>query len=169
MRTVFLFVVAVAFSYTSLAQKTIEMHTLWQRPQVHVIFGKYTISFTIKDIDKALKMLAESGDHTFGASSGLDTTKDHTIDLLPDVTHTEYRSSLQVLIQDGVGSFLISSGHAFIQNAKHKPVTSILVDEQPPIEGSKRVFVEFYDSKHEQRLFSGTMKTALQNRDLGID
>jgi hypothetical protein len=169
MRAVILLVVAVAFSYTSQAQKTIEMRTLWQKPQVHVIYGDYVISFTIKDIDKTLRLLAESGDNRFPTACGLDTGTDHTVQLLADVTRQEYRSNLQILLQDGVGCFLIYSGHAFIQNKKHKPVRSILADEQPPIGDVKETYLEFYNAKTNERLFSGRIFYELHGRDLGID
>jgi hypothetical protein len=153
---------------SAFAQRTVEMKNLWSRPQVHVLFQGYTISFTIKDINKALKLLEEMGDSTYGLSSKLDTAKDYYIELFPSL-NTQYRSSLQPLIQMGVGAFLLTAGHAVVENPRHKIRKEIIefIDLGPNDEHN--VLVTFYDSKSSRTIFFGRMKDYMYNKDLGID
>lgn len=150
------------------AQRSLRLRTLWTRPQVHVLFEGYTVSFTIKDINKALELLSETGDTSYGATSSLDTAKDHFLELYRG-TRQEYRNRLQPLLQRGVGAFLLTAGRAYIETPKHKKVTDIIVDIQPIIAGTDKVMVFFYDAKSKALLFSGTMSADMYNKDLGID
>ncbi len=135
---------------------------------MHVLFEGYTVSFTIKDINKALELLSETGDTTYGATSSLDTAKDHFLELYRG-TRQEYRNRLQPLMQRGVGAFLLTAGRAYIETPKHKKVTDIIVDIQPIITGTDKVMIFFYDAKTKALLFSGTMSADMYNKDLGID
>jgi len=168
MKRAFLLLFAFIISTQLFAQHTIQMHTLWVRPRVHVLFNGYTISFTIKDINKALALLSETGDTTFGSTSGLDTAIDHAIELYPG-TRMEYHNKLEPVIQNGVGAFLISSGHAFIQNKKHKPVKAVIMDIQALQGGVDDAYILFYDPKNNTMLFSGKMNADMYHKDLGID
>ena len=168
MRRAVLLLFAFIISTQSFAQHTIRMRTLWTPPQVHVLFSGYTISFTIKDINKALTLLAQTGDTTYGRSSGLDTAADYSIELYPG-TGMQYRNRLGPLIQNGVGAFLISSGHAFIQNKKHKPVKAVLMDIQTLERGVDDAYILFYDPKNNNMLFSGKMAANMYHKDLGIN
>ena len=107
MKSKLLLLFAFIVSGQVFAQRTVQMRTLWIEPQVHVVFGNYTVSFTIKDIDRALQLLAETGDTTYGISSGLDTNKNYNIELYPG-TKTEYITKLEPMIQRGIGAFLLS-------------------------------------------------------------
>jgi hypothetical protein len=144
------------------------MKNLWTKPQVHVLFEGYTISFTIKDIDRALTLLAETGDSSFGVVSGLDTNKDHFVELTAGV-RMEYRSALQNLVQNGVGAFLLTAGHAYIENAKHRIVPSTDADINVFPSGVEHAFIIFYDPKNGKRIFTGRMAANMYNKDLGID
>jgi len=167
MKSISLLFLAFVVSYSSFAQRTINMSNLWSRPQVHVLFRGYKISFTIKDIDKALSLLAETGDSSFGTTCGLDTGKNFVIELFPG-TKTEYRTRLQPLIQNGVGVFLLLAGHAYIESPRHKRLTEIIVNIQPNPE-SDEAFILFNDPKTNTLLFSGKMAGEMYNKDLGID
>lgn len=155
-------------SYSSFAQRAIPMRNIWTRPQVHVLFEGYTISFTIKDINRALVLLAETGDTTFGRISGLDTAKDYFCELYSG-TRMEYHSELQNLIQNGVGAFLLTAGHAYIENPKHKQMQAILADINVFPNGVDHAFIVFYDPRNNKRLFTGRMAANMYNKDLGID
>jgi len=168
MKRILLLLFAFIISMQLFAQRTIQMHTLWTRPQVHILFNGYTISFTIKDINKALALLCETGDTTFGNTSGLDTAIDHATELYPG-THMEYQNRLEPLIQNGVGAFLISAGHAFIQNKKHKPVKAVIMDIQTLERGVDNAYILFYDPKNNTMLFSGKMAAEMYHKDLGLD
>ncbi len=150
------------------AQRTVQMHTLWIRPQVHVVFSGYTISFTIKDIDKALTLLSETGDTTYGTSCGLDTSKDYNIELYPG-TKMEYLNKLEPILQKGIGAFLLSAGHAYIKDKKHKIVRAVIMDIQPVKPGIDDAYMLFFDPRNNNMLFSGKMATDMYNKDLGIN
>jgi len=144
------------------------MCNLWAQPRVHVLFQGYTISYTIKDINKAIGIMAQMGDSTYGVTSKLDTGKDYYIELFPGFS-TEYHSPLQPLIQLGVGAFLLTAGHAVVENPKHKIRNEILeyIDVEPNEDNN--VLVTFYDTKNNRTIFFGRMKDFMYNKDLGID
>lgn len=168
MKKVSMLLAALFFTSAAIAQHTVTMHTLWQRPQVHVLFGDYTVSFTIRDIDKALTYLADAGDTRFPTSCGLDTAGEYTIELNAG-EHPEYHNALQTMMQNGVGPYLMSMGHALVENKRHHLVRAVEMDARPPLDGGHRVYIEFYNPKTNARVFSGEMRTELTNKDLGLD
>ncbi len=154
--------------YSSFSQKTVELRNLWAQPQVHILFEGYTISFTIRDIDRALVLLSERGINTYGNTSGLDTTRQHHIELYPGFRQ-QYRNTLQHMVQNGVGAFLLSKGRAVIRNPKGKKLKGIIMDMNPFTEGVQSTGVKFYDPKNDQLLFTGQLAASMLNADLGID
>jgi hypothetical protein len=160
--------IALLLSIGSFAQRTVQMRNLWIRPQVHVLYEGYTISFTIKDIDKALALLEATGEKAYGSSCDLDTSKDHYVELYPGY-RTEYHTRLQVIMQRAVGAFLISAGRAYIENNKHKAVAGVDMDIQPVMEGVNETDVKFYDKNTGKLLFNGKMPVVMYKKDLGID
>ena len=168
MKRIAILLFAFIISGPLFAQRTIQMRTLWIKPQVHVLFGGYTISFTIKDINKALALLATIGDSTFDLSSGLDTASDYAVELYPG-TSTQFRNKLEPLLQNGVGAFLLSAGHAYIKNKKHKTIKEVIMNIQPLDPGVKDAYIIFYDPKNNAMLFSGKMNADMYNQDLGIN
>ena len=168
MKHLSLLFIAIIFSTVSFSQRTIQLRTIWTRPQVHVIFEGYMVSFTIKDIDKALALLYETGDHTYGRSCGLDTAGDYTVELYPGF-RMEYQFPLQPLIQRGVGAFLLSTGHALVQNKKHKKLTTVTTDLEPLTEGDQQTVIKFYDPKTGKILFYGVMAADMYTKDIGLD
>jgi hypothetical protein len=167
-RNFLLLLLMIILSSTAFAQHTVKMRNLWARPQVHVMFGTYTVSFTIKDINRALSLLAEAGDSTYGMSCGLDTGKNYFIELFPGI-HNEYRNSLQRLLQNGIGAFLITAGRAQIINEKHKKILAVISDVQPVVDGLKNTYVTFYDPNTDKMVFSGRMIALMYHKDVGID
>jgi len=158
----------LVLDFPATAQRTIKMRTLWSPPQVHVLFQGYTISFTIRDINKALSLLAETGDTLYGSTSNLDTGRNYAMELYPG-THTEYHNRLQPLMQKGVGVFLLLSGHALVENKKHKLLRDISSEIGIAPNGEPDVLINFYDPLNHNMLFSGKMKVEMYNKDLGID
>jgi len=157
----------IAANHAVLAQHTIKMRHLWIRPQVHVHFNHYTVSFTIKDINKAIKVMNDTGDSTYGVTSGLDTLMDYQSWLNRD--HPPgYLVKLDDLLQNGVGVYLILSGHAEIRNKHHRKRKTIITDISVPGYGDPKVKVEFFDTKKNRMIFSGTMNVELYGKDLGI-
>ena len=168
MKSVSLLLFAFIISGTTLAQRTIPLRNLWTRPQVHVLFQGYSISFTIKDIDKALQLLAETGDTTYGTTCGLDTSGDYVVELFPGLK-MEYRKPLQILMQKAVGAFLISAGHAYIENPKHKIVRAVVSDIKPISPGVDDAYIIFTDANNDNMIFAGMMAADMYHKDLGID
>ena len=164
-----LFFLSVFFIVTQAhAQHNVRIRNLWARAQVHVIFGGYKVSFTIHDINKALGMLRESGDSTYNAVCGLDTSGDYIYELFPDM-HTEYHNKMQPLLQKGVGVYLLTAGRAVVEDHKRRALKEIVADVQTIEGGSKTTFASFYDPDTHQMLFSGQIYTGLIARDFGID
>ncbi len=168
MKSVSLLLFALIISGTTQAQRTIQLRNLWTRPQVHVLFQGYSISFTIKDIDKALQLLAETGDTTYGTTCGLDTSGDYVVELFPGLK-MEYRKPLQILMQKAVGAFLISAGHAYIENPKHKIVRAVVSDIKPISPGADDAYIIFTDPNNDNMIFAGMMAADMYRKDLGID
>lgn len=168
MKSILLVLLIFTVSLSSIAQHSVQMRNLWMEPQVHVLFEGYTISFTIKDINRALELLSETGDTTFGAISGLDTAGNYNVELYRGL-HQEYHNKLQPLLQKGVGAFLLTAGHAYIENARRKKVPAIITDIQPLIEGVDVTTIKFYDPANNKLIFEGTMDAGMYNKDLGID
>ena len=168
MKQLLLLLLAFILSYTSFAQRTIQMRNIWTRPQVHVLFQGYTLSFTIKDINRAMELLQETADTSFGKSCGLDTAGNYVLEFFPGFRQ-EYHSTLLRLMQAGVGAFLLSHGLAYIENDRHKKVPAIITDMKPLMEGVEITAVKFYDPKTKTMLFDGLLKAGMYNKDLGID
>jgi hypothetical protein len=159
---------ALLFSSAIFAQRNIKLVNLWAKPEVHVLFKGYKVSFTIKDINRALELLAESGPSVYGKTSHLDTLSHHYCELYPGLV-TEYTSYLQPLMQKGVGVFLLLAGHAKIVSPRHRKVREIIGDIDPVKRDDSIAFVHFYDPRNNRMLFSGTMKVDMYNKDLGIN
>lgn len=168
MKSISLFLSAFMFSYCALAQHTVPLKNLWADPEVHVLFEGYTVSFTVKDINRALVLLAETGDTTFGLNSHLETGKNYAIELQRG-TRMEYHTALQPLIQNGVGVFLLTAGHAYIENSRHRKVKEMTMEIQPMAEGTNDVYIFFYDPRTNKMVFSGKMAVDMYKKDLGIE
>jgi len=163
-----LLTLSLAMSAVLFAQRTVKLHNLWAKPQVHVLFEGYTLSFKIKDINRTIELLNEIGDTTYGITSGLDTLRQFPIELYPGLK-LQYRNTLQPLVQRGVGCFLLLSGQAYIVNKKKKKLKEIVANILPVKGDDELAYVNFYDPKNNKLLFSGCMPVGLYNKDLGID
>ncbi len=163
-----LLTLSLAMSAVLFAQRTVKLHNLWAKPQVHVLFEGYTLSFKIKDINRTIELLNEIGDTTYGITSGLDTLRQFPIELYPGLK-LQYRNTLQPLMQRGVACFLLLSGQAHIVNKKKKKLKEIVANILPVKGDDELAYVNFYDPKNNKLLFSGCMPVGLYNKDLGID
>lgn len=168
MKRLFILISLVSQAITAPAQRTVQLQNLWAEPQVHVSFQGYIISFTIRDINRALELLAETGDSTYGVRSRLDTAKQYYIELYPGY-NTEYHTALQPLIQKGVGLFLLTIGHAEVENHRHRSLSAINIDIEKRFEGGRAADVRVYDPRSGKLLFSGELPLDLYGKDMGID
>jgi len=168
MKHLLLLFIGFTLSARVFAQRTIQLRTMWGRPQVHVLFEGYVVSFRIKDINKALLLLNETGDHTYGTSCGLDTAGDYLIELYPGLK-MEYLNPLQPLIQKAVGAFLLGSGHAYVQNKKKRQLKTITNDMEPIVGGERETVIKFYDPKSGKILFYGVLPADMYTKDIGLD
>ena len=152
------------------AQQLVHMKKLWSRPQVHLICGDYTIHLRIRDINKALTFLPKTDQLEFGSSSGLDTNLNYVVELVPGNRKMEYKNKLQPLLQNAVGAYLLTSGHAYVER-KHKHLKSIEVRMGPAMDFNHRyvVPVNIYEPKTDNIIFSGIMNADLYHKDLGFD
>lgn len=150
------------------AQKTVAIRNLWAKPEVHVLYQGYTVSFTIRDINRALELLSQNGIATYGSSSGLDTLKEHSLELYPGYRQ-EYRNVLQPMLQLGVGAFLLANGRAEVRDSRHKKLKSITMDILPFIEGEHVTDIKFFDPGSGKQLFNGRIAESMLHADLGID
>jgi hypothetical protein len=155
-------------SLTAGAQRTVTMNTLWDDPQVHVLFKGYTISYRIKDIDKALLLLAETGDSTFGLQSRLDTNGRYELELFPGLK-AEYRTQLHEVLQRGVGAYLLMAGRAEIRSPRHKKIRSVNADIEYGSRDATEAMINFYDPANNALLFCGSMALEMYNKDMGLD
>ena len=168
MKYAFLLTLSLAMSAVLFAQRTVKLHNLWAKPQVHVLFEGYTLSFKIKDINRTMEILNEIGDTTYGITSGLDTLRQYPLELYPGL-RLQYRNALQPLMQRGVACFLLLSGQAHIVNKRKKKLKEIVANILPVKGDDELAYVNFYDPKNNKLLFSGCMPVGLYNKDLGID
>ncbi len=136
MKSISLLLAAFFLSCFTVPQHTVQIRNLWEKPQVHVLFEGYTISFTIKDINKALQLLAETGDSTYGLESPFDTNKNYNFELYPG-TRMEYHTQVQPMLQNGVGAFLLTAGHAEIRNEKQKKTERDYCKHRRPYSGCR--------------------------------
>ncbi len=150
------------------SQKTIPIRNLWTRAQVHILFKEYKLSFSVRDLDRAIELANGIGEFTYGVKSGLDTAKDHTIELLNDL-HTEYRMELEPMMQNCIGTFLLTKGLVVVENAKHKKLKAILMDYEDADTGETDIYIHFYDPTNHHLIFSGKMPINMYNQDMGID
>jgi hypothetical protein len=150
------------------AQPVVKMRTMWDRPQVHVKFEGYTISFTIKDINEALALIAETGDSTYGVDCGLDTNANYVVDLYPG-RNMIYGTALQKMLHNDLGAFLITAKRAYIVSGKRREVSEVIVDVEPPEMDMNLLDIKFYDPRNKKLVFWGTMRKDMYNRDLGLD
>ena len=163
-----LLLLLLVFAYSAQAQRTIILRNMWTVPKVKVLFQGYTLLFSVKDIDKTLGFLAETGDTVYGTSSYLDTAQYYSCELFPN-GHIQYGNRLQPLLQNGVGAFLLLSGHAAVFNKKHKRIMKVTANISEAAYNEPYVLITFYDPKNQKILFYGKMRTDIYNRDLGID
>ena len=168
MKSTVFFLLALTTSVSLTAQRPVRMRNLWTRPQVHVMFAGYQVSFAIRDINKALALLKQSGDSTYGTACLLDTAKNYYYELYPGV-HTQYRNTMEPLLQNAVGVYLLTTGLAVVENKKHKPLTTIIADLTDKEPGEFFTFVSFFDPDTHMMLFSGRISNSLIGRDPGID
>ncbi len=168
MKSYFIFLLALLLPISLCAQHPVAMRNLWARPQVHAIFNEYTLSFTIKDIDKSLALLRETGDNTHELTCGLDTAQNYTFELFPG-SHAEYRYPIQAVLQNLIGCFLLTAGHAEIKNKRNKVLKEVIVDIEPLEPGDSVALVSFYDPKTKAMVFQGRLPADLYKKDLGID
>ena len=123
---------------------------------------------TIKDINKALVLIAETGDSTHPLTSGLDEAVTYTTELYPD-SRMEYHIVLQPLLQNAVGAFLLTAGHAEIKKGKRKKLKEITIIIEDITPGEADVEVKVYDPANKKLIFMGRMRSDMYNKDLGID
>lgn len=170
MKTVLAFVLSIMLSLPATAQQQVQLRTMWSVPQVHVIFGSYDIYFTIADINKAMKFMPALLQHQYGTTSGLDTNGYYVVELLPGRS-MEYQNTLQSLIQNGVGAYLLLSGHAAIKTGKHRKLHNILADIGPARDMGEylQVPVHIYDPRNNHMIFSGVMADTMYKKDIGFD
>lgn len=153
---------------TSIAQPVIKMRTTWDRPQVHVKFGEYTISFTIQHINKALQLIAEAGDSTNGTNCSLDTNGNYVVELYEGRTMI-YGSRLQRLLHTELGAYLITAQRALIVKGKRKVIPEVIMEIEPPEMDLGIVYIRFYDPANHKLVFAGSMRKDMYNKDLGLD
>lgn len=165
MKCVFSLMVGLLVCASAFGQRPIKLNRLWTKPQVHVLFGGYKLSFTIKNINRTYELLNEVGDSTWGRTSGLDTAKQYTVELY--ASHLEYKNRLQVVMQHAVGTFLLSAGQAQVRY-KRRRLKSILMDIQPVAPDGNTVRILFYDPKNNKMIFSGDMPVDMYRQDIGI-
>lgn len=168
MKRTLLFFAIFILSVTSFAQKEVQIRNLWTEPRVHVLFQGYTVSFSIKDINRALLLLYKNGISVYDTTSGLDTNKHHHVELYPGY-RLQYRSGLQQILHLAVGAFLLTKGRAVIENPKHKKLKSIIIDVQPLSQGEHEYDTKVYDPAANKLIFNGKLPEAIRNADLGID
>lgn len=168
MKKLLFLVVLFLYNGASKGQYPLKMRNLWTRPQVHIIFGDYRVSFAIRDINKALRLIREQGDTLQPKKFWLDTAGNYTWELYSG-TRMQYNSPEQAFIQNVVGAYLLSSGMALVENRKLKRLEEIVVDVRYTALGGDELFVDFFDPKTNQMLFSGKMPAAIYKMDMGID
>lgn len=170
MKKFFFFLLLAGFSASCAAQQMVTMKKLWTKPEVHLVCGRYTIYFRIKDIDKALTFLPPAEQQYFGATCGLAPGTITVTELVPS-TRMQYTDHLQPLLQKGVGAYLLASGHAAIEKKRHKKLTAVQVNIGPPMDFNsiRKVPVTIYDPKDGTLIFQGEMNADLYHKDLGFD
>ncbi len=159
---------ALLLSGALYAQYPVKMRNLWTRPQVHVLFNGYRVSFAIRDINKTLALLRSAGDDSHPSYCALDTSKDFSYELY-EGTRTEYKEQMESLLQNVVGPFLITAGRAVVQDSRNRVLQEVITDIKYEGTGEQNVYVNFFDPKTKKMLFAGIMSLAIYKMDLGID
>lgn len=168
MKRFLLCAVAILLSVGVWAQRSVKLIHLWEKPTVHVWFEGYLISFRVSDVNKALQLLAESGDSAYAHYEPLDTAGEFHAELYSGLK-TEYKNTLQPLLQTVVGPFLLMSGRAEVTNPRRKKLDEVIADVMPVKQDAFVTYINFFDPKNKHLLFSGTMPMALYNKDLGLN
>lgn len=150
------------------AQYPLKMRNLWTRPQVHIIFGDYRVSFAIRDINKTLRLIRQQGDTLVPKQFWLDTAGNYTWELYGG-TRMQYNAPEQAFIQNVVGVYLLTAGMALVEDRKLKRLEEIIVDVRYTSLNGDELFVDFFDPKTKKMLFSGKMPAAIYKMDMGID
>lgn len=169
MRKIFLSALLILFFTAAYGQPKIKMRAMRSRPQVHVKFGEYIVSFSITDIDKAMTFFPENEKVIYGTKCGLDSSLSYNLQLLPG-RHMEYRNKLEPLLQNGVGCFLLMGGRALVSR-DGKTVKEIYAKVGPEMDlnGTYAVPISFYDSRNDKLMFSGMLDSELYKKDIGFD
>jgi len=98
----------------------------------------------------------------------LDTSGNYFIELF-DVSKPEYKTLIEPLIQNGVGSFLLTVGKAVIEDPKHKIMPNVELSIEGGEFSSEYYQIQVFDPKTKKLIYSGRMNTAMYNKDMGID
>ncbi len=160
------FGVALLLCFSASGQRTIQLRNLWAVPEVHVVFNGYKLSFTIKDINKTLLLLAGTGDTTWGLTSGLDTALTYNVEVYEK--RQMYNKDLQEMMQNAVGPFLLMSGHAQVRRKGRRKLKSIIADIEPVNRDDHEAYIRFYDPRKHKMIFCGYMAVDMYRKDLGI-
>jgi len=149
-------------------QKLVTMRNLWVKPEVHITFGDYTVAFTVHDINKSLKFLHEEGNIWGDSTYQLDTGKQYYAEIMAGLK-MEYQFTVQAVLQNAVGAYLLSIGRAEVKDKKGVTLKTIVADVTYAENGEDVHFASFYSPKNNQLLFQGRLPATLRNRDIGID
>ncbi len=170
MRSLTAFLILFTMPFAVSGQQTIQLKTLWTKPEVKLVFRDYNIYFRIKDINKAMHFLSEADKKVYGTTSGLDTNKIYVVELESGI-NVQYLNDLQPLLQNAVGSYLLMSGHAAVETKRRKKIHKIEVRVGPAndYDGFFRVPVTMYDPKTGKMIFSGQMDDDMYKKDIGFD
>lgn len=152
----------------SWCQKLVTMRNLWVKPEVHITFGDYNLAFTVHDINKSLKFLHEEGSIWGDSTYRLDTGKQYYAEIMAGLK-MEYQFTVQAVLQNAVGAYLLSIGKAEVKDKKGAILKSIVADITYAENGEDAHFASFYSPKSNQLLFQGRLPATLRNRDIGID
>jgi len=152
------------------AQKTVQLRTLWTKPEVQLIFGDYKVYYRIKDINKAMSFLSETDKELYGTTSGLDTSKTYVVELIRG-RDMQYLNPLQPLLQNAVGAYLLLSGHARVTDKKGHILNRLEVNTGPSTDmnGFFRLPISFHDPKNGKTVFMGVMDNDMYRKDIGFD
>lgn len=167
-RSIIVFLTIQLSALITHAQHNIHLRNLWVEPNIHIFFQGYTVSFALKDVNKAMYMQHfELGDVQLPTQCDLDSNKHHYFELFssPNIL---YRNAMQEYLHVAIGCYLLGIGKAHILNPKKKLVPDIIEDVDPN-ENSPFLYIKYYDAKTHSLLFSGRMLRGMYHKDIGID
>ncbi|NDC39957.1 MAG: hypothetical protein EBZ77_00130 [Chitinophagia bacterium] len=167
MRSLILLLLLLCTS-SAVAQRIVTTRNLWVRPEVHITFNGYTLSFALKDINKTLKLLESDGTPYTDAQLKLDTGQQYAVELYPGL-RMEYQFPVQALIQNVTGAYLMSIGKVEIKDPRQRVVTSFILDVDYDSHGASQYLVTCFDTRRKTMIFQGRLPASLLNRDIGID